>query len=89
MKPCDWQLSLRNLSPEPPQTRYVPKPKRNAKPGPHRTKSVPISKRMIPSETMGDYQDDNARRKSAPAKVFQKLPTIKLQDLFCQISLKI
>ena len=76
MKPCDWQLSLRNLSPEPPQTRYVPKTKPktnpNAKPEPHRTKSVPVPKHMINSETMGDYKDANARRKSAPAKVVFK-----------------
>ena len=72
MKPCDWQLSLRNLSPEPPQTRYVPKAKPNPKPGPRRTKSVPVPKHMIPSETVGDYKDANARRKSAPVKVVFK-----------------
>ena len=70
MKLCDWQLSLRNLSPEPPQTRYAPKTKPNPKPGNKRTKSVPGPKHMIPSETMGDnYKAANARRKSAPLKV--------------------
>ena len=69
MKPFDWQLSLRNLSPEPPQTRYVPKAKPNPKPGNRRTKSVPVSKHIIPSEIVGDYKDADARRKSTPAKV--------------------
>ena len=50
MKPCDWQLSLRNLSPEPPQTRYVPKAKPNPKPGNNRRiKSLPVPKHMIPT----------------------------------------
>ena len=53
MKPCDWQLSLRNLSPEPPQTRYVHKAKPNPKPGPRRTKSLPVPKHMIPSVNPG------------------------------------
>ena len=53
MKPCDWQLSLRNLSPEPPQTRYVPKAKPNPKPGNNRTKSLPVPKHMIPSVNPG------------------------------------
>ena len=57
MKPCDWQLSLRNLSPEPPQTRYVPKakanPKSNPKPGKNRTKSLPVPKYVIPSVNPG------------------------------------
>ena len=53
MKPCDWQLSLRNLSPEPPQTRYAPKAKPNPKPGNIRTKSLPIPKHMIPSVNPG------------------------------------
>ena len=68
MKPGDWQFSLRNLDPEPPQPRYVPKPKPKPKPEPRRTKSMPAPKQFIPSESMGDYEDMN-RRKSAPSKV--------------------
>jgi len=67
MKPGDWQFSLRNLDPEPPQPRYVPKPKPKPKPEPRRTKSMPAPKQFIPSESMGDYEDMN-RRKSAPSK---------------------
>lgn len=67
MKPGDWQFSLRNLDPEPQQV-YVPKPKPMPKPVPRRTKSMPAPKFMIPSEHMGDYEDGNTRRKSAPAK---------------------
>ena len=81
MKPCDWQLSLRNLSPEPPQTRYVHKAKPNPKPRNNRTKSVPVLKHMIPSEIMGDYKDANARRKSAPVKVpFKSYLLLNLYD---------
>lgn len=68
MKPGDWQFSLRNLDPEPPQPRYVPKAKPKPKPEPRRTKSMPAPKQFIPSESMGDYEDMN-RRKSAPSKV--------------------
>jgi len=67
MKPGDWQFSLRNLDPEPPQPRYVPKAKPKPKPEPRRTKSMPAPKQFIPSESMGDYEDMN-RRKSAPSK---------------------
>jgi len=67
MKPGDWKNTLRDLSdPEPPV--YVPKPKPRAKPEPRRTKSMPAPKFFMPAETMGDYENANGRRKSAPAK---------------------
>jgi len=67
MKPGDWKNTLRDLSdPEPPV--YVPKPKPRPRPEPRRTKSMPAPKFFMPAETMGDYENANGRRKSAPAK---------------------
>lgn len=67
MKPGDWKNTLRNLDEPEPQV-YVPPRKPKPKAEPRRTKSMPAPKYMIPSETMGDYENAGGRRKSAPAK---------------------
>ena len=80
MKPCDWQLSLRNLSPEPPQTRYVPKAKPNPKPGNNRTKSLLVPKHMLRSVNPGlvDQVSKPELKAEPDVKVFEaKDPVIE------------